>query len=115
MADTVLKGYPQSEGGKIGSVIDHTGPASYTQVTTGATPTGGDSIGAVSFGMKYIEAIEGSMDNTGVYVALPIKVGTDALGATTWILRWFTAATMAEVAGAVDLSAKHIRLRAIGV
>ncbi len=115
MADTLIKGFPQSDGGKIESVIDHTGPASYTQVSTGTSPTGGDQVSAATFGMKYIEELTATMDNTGVYIPLAFKSGTDALGAATWILRWFTAATMAEVAGATNLSASHVRLHAIGV
>lgn len=115
MADTLVKGFPQSNGGKIESVIDHTGPASYTVVTPGTTPTGGDSVSAAAFGMKYIENLEASGDNTGTYNVVCIRTGTDALGSATWILQWLTTVGNVEVVGTTNISAKHVRLRAIGV
>lgn len=114
MADTIVKGYPLSIGGKIYSVVDHTGPASYTQVTTGATPSGGDVIQAAAFGMKYIESIEIDGDSTAVYDIVPASP-PDALPRTSWILRWFTAAGRGEVAGATNLSASHVRICVTGI
>ncbi len=93
------------------SPADHTGPASYSQVTPGATPTGGDSITAAELGLKFIEGVLCSGDDTGSYLPVPIAMLSPQ---TTVILRWFVAATMAEVGAAVNLSARHTRLIAWG-
>jgi hypothetical protein len=116
MADTIVKGFPISVGAKIMSSVDHVGPASYTVVTPGATPTGGDSITATALGMKSIEAIlEVSGDNTGTYSVVGIRTGTDALGSPTWILQWLTTVGNVQVVGTTDLSAKHVRVSVIGI
>jgi hypothetical protein len=114
MADLVVKGFPQSDGGKIESVIDHTGPASYVQLAAATPPTGGDPITAAAFGMKSIEYLDCSMDNTGTYNVTATNGAPDALGRPTWLLAWYVAATAAQAAGAVNLSASHVRIRAIG-
>lgn len=114
MADKALTGYPQSIGGKTESVLDHTGPASYTVVTVGTPPTGGDIISAAAFGLKWIEHMSVTGDNTGTYFVVPIRTGTDPLGSILWTLRWFTAVGAVEVVATTDLSAKHVRIRAIG-
>jgi len=113
MADVLAKGYPFNFGAKIYSIVDHTGPASYTQVTTGATPSGGDTITAAACGMKYIESIEIDADNTGVYDIIPVSP-PDALPRTSWILRWFTASGRGEVAATTNLSASHVRICVTG-
>jgi len=114
MADTLIKGFPVTIGGKTFSAIDHTGPASYTAVTTGAPVSGGDVIVAATFGLRFIEAVECTMDNTGVYDPDPILSAADAVPRTQITLRWFTAAGRAEVAGATNLSASHVRIQVIG-
>lgn len=114
MADTLVKGFPVTIGGKQYSVIDHTGPTSYTQVTPGNPPTGGDIVTAAAFGLKAIEMMEVTMDNTATYDPDPCLAQTDILPRTQITLRWFAASGRAEVAGATNLSASHVRIDAIG-
>lgn len=113
MANTIKPDFPQNWGNKTVTILQHTGPASYTAVTGGATPTGGDTIPASAFGLSRIEAIfVVGLDNTAVYQVVPGLDG--AMEATLARLMWKTAATGAEVAGSTVLSAKTITLMAIG-
>lgn len=114
MADT-LPGYPQSEGAKVGSVIEWTGPASYTQVTPGSTPTGGQAITAKDFGLKYIEFVDTQLDATGTYEVLFTPTVSGKQGVTAGILMWRLAATGVEMGAQSDLDAYKVRLRAIGL
>jgi hypothetical protein len=110
-----LKGFPQSDGGKIESIIEKTGPASYTQVTTGSPPTGGQSVTAAEFGMKSIDFIEACMSDDGQFIAFASPAIAGVSPSATWVLLWMVSHTGLEVAGAVNLSARTIRLRAIGM
>lgn len=114
MAD-ILPGYPQAEGAKMGSVIEKAGPASYTQVTPGSPPTGGQAIEASEFGLKYFEHVATAMDETGAYIVYWTPKVQGKVGVTSGILMWVTAAGGAEVAGGTDLSGHKVRLRAIGL
>ncbi len=115
-----LTGYPTSVGNKVVSVVGHAGPASYTQVSSGTIPvTGGDRVYASEFGMKFFDSVVAMCADDGVNSVLVIPTtDTDdfygAGGMTSVILRWFVVATGAEVAGAVNLSTKTVRLQAIG-
>jgi hypothetical protein len=88
-------------------ICDHLGPATYTQVTPGATASGGDVLTAGECGLKFIQAVHASGDDTLSYLVVPQAQVTDAASA---ILRWFVAATAAEVAASANLSARHVRL-----
>src|SRR5512146_2087271 len=102
MAD-IFPGYPQSEGAKVGSVIEWTGPASYTQVTPGSPPTGGQAIEAKSFGLKYLEFVESQLDSTGQYQVLFTPTVSGKQGVTAGILVWIDWQTGLECAGQADL------------
>ena len=112
MANTLLPDFPQNWGSKTVAVLRHTGPASYTAVTGGSPPTGGDSIPASAFGLSRIEAIFGGMDDTGTYDVVASLAGKQE--AASAILMWRTAAGAAEVGGGTNLSAKSVFLIAIG-
>lgn len=109
---SLVPGFPNSCGGKRESVITKTGPASYTTITTGAPPTGGQDVAAGDFGMKYIEFLEASACDNGLHVIRCIPV-TSSAKVTTWKLQWCLAISGQETSG--DLSAYTIRLRAIGI
>jgi hypothetical protein len=111
MSSTIKGRNPLPLGDRWLVPVDHLGPASYTAVTTGAAPTGGDVLTATECGLKFIQQVFASGDNTGVYEIVPLGVVGDQ---TSMILRWFTAAGMTEVAGATDLSAKRVQLLVIG-
>ena len=115
-ASKALDGFPAGGfGDRYVSCVDHFGPASYTQVTTGTPPTGGDSISAAEFGLKALSMVwaDGLSDN-GQFNVLCSPGNSNRGEPTTWFLEWVTAATGAQVAGATNLSARSIRLFAIG-
>lgn len=100
MATTLLKGYPQSSGSKIESVVQVDGLASYT--------TGGQTIEATACGMKYVEYIGGGVDNAGTNFTIG-KVDTK-VGATSGKLLWYVGTTGAEVANTTNLSTLHANI-----
>ena len=88
------------------SCADITGPASY------ANP-GGQVVSAKLFALQTIRYADGSMiDSTGTNYAVP--VAPSGPGAATIVLRWFVAATGAEVANATNLSTKEVRMSVWG-
>lgn len=108
-----LDGYPQSEGAKLGSVIEKTGPSSYTQVSTGSPPTGGQAVYASEFGLKYFDHVEGGLSDDGEYLVFFTPAVDGKQPVTHGILFWMVAHTGVEASG--DLSARTVRLRAIGL
>jgi hypothetical protein len=114
MAQALVKDFPQPFGSRIIGMIDHVGPASYTQVTTGSPPTGGDSVKASEFGMKYISAVFAGISDDGQYNVEASPTLTSGQEATSFQLIWMVAHTGAEVTGTTNLSGRSIRLFAIG-
>jgi hypothetical protein len=110
----LLDGYPQMVGSKIESVLEVTGPASYTQVSVATPPTGGQAITAKEFGLKYIDHISDALSNNGAYIVKFTPTVTGTKGVTAGILMWITAAGGAEASGSADLDAITVRLRAVG-
>ena len=114
-----LAGFPDSFGSHRASVFPHTGPASYTQMTTGPL-AGGNTVEAVEAGLTFFDAvIPIGLSDSGVYrVEAVAPVGNPSTGdgaaSQTWKLRWVVVATGAEVAGAFNLSAQVVRLFALG-
>ena len=104
-------GFADVFGGKLFNVIDYTGPKSYNN--TGTPATSGDALDPKMFGFpNSIEALIGtSTDQTGVYIVVGMPVNN---GVTKWILRWFTLSGMTEVVNTTDLSAKTVKLAAVG-
>ena len=100
------------------AIIDFAGPASYTQVTTGTPPTGGQAIAPSNFGLS--AGLEGifpvGLSTSGTYSVHALQLGglNQGQGNATWALLWYTAATGAQVAGAVNLSAETVRLIGFG-
>lgn len=125
-SSTVLDGYPQPMGNKKISVFYHKGPNPYVPVVVATPVTTGDPVTDTEAGMRYIETIFGGISDNGQYRVEAIPSGgnpSQAQGAgtggtvgapqRTWRLRWEVLSTGAE-AGAVDLSARTVRLTAIG-
>lgn len=120
----VLEGFPQSWGTKRVTVFYHTGPVSYVQMAIATPVITGDPLTDVEAGGRYIEAIVGGISDNGQYRVDAVpgggnpsqaqpNGGTVGAAQKTWRLRWEVLATGAEVAGAVDLSARTVRLTAI--
>lgn len=80
------------------------GPASYT--------TGGQRIDAQALGLKWIYFVGISADNTATNLVTPIFAVNTPVDHVH--MMWIVAATLLEVAAAVDLSASNFRLFVIG-
>ena len=109
--------FPCPPGNLPWTVVDIVGPASYTQVTPGSPPTGGQAISISALGLPvsviWAQAM-GSDDGTYDAVCLLSPFNPLSGSRTGLILKWTNAATGAEVSGAVDLSARTVRIMAIG-
>lgn len=92
-------------------MITLTGPSSYTVVTAGTPPTGGQALLASQFGLKYIDSVYVGLSNDGGYYALWTPTSATKNGVTAGILGWL-AFGYGEASG--DLSAITIRVTAIG-
>lgn len=108
-----LAGYPQSNGGKIESVVPISGSATYVQVTTGSPPTNGQTIKASQFGMKFFDHVEGGLTDDGQYLVVATLQGSPGKQQTARLI-WIIAHTGAEAANG-DYSARSVAIRAIGL
>jgi hypothetical protein len=106
-------------GDRMMSIVDVTGPTSYTQITPGvppAGPTGGQVLSAQNVGLKVIELVICGLDNSGTYTVdgarLPVAQGAEFPNSIALI--WVTAASGAQVAGATNLSTFTTRMAFIG-
>ncbi len=100
------------------AIIDFAGPASYTAVTTGSPPTGGQAITPADFGLVAgLEAIwmVGCSDDGQYGVeAFQTTAYNQGQANPTWSLLWYVLNTGAQVTGTTNLSARTVRLIAIG-
>lgn len=118
MALRPLDGYPTSWGSSRASVFPVNGPASYTQYT--APTTGGQQIVLNGpSGIKVFDFVIGAVTTDGLHRAEVVAYIAGSVNGVTLqraavILKWYVVATGAEVAGAVNLSAKVVYLLAIG-
>ncbi len=112
MADTIVNKQMPSLGDMKVLVVDHVGPASYTQVnvSTGA----GDTV-KLPPGLGRGEYIViGGVSDDGLNAVDPIPPANSGFAASNkWILKWVVISTSTEVAGAVNLSSRHVRLLVI--
>jgi hypothetical protein len=121
--------YPKVPGDQPWSIIDVTGPASYTEVTPGSpgppvvAPTGGQEIWAQDFGLQAFDFVVAMGSNDGQYAGVIVPVGgtVTAPGEFTpggdfesLLLMWMDLSTGLEATAATDLSASFLRLLAIG-
>src|SRR3990167_9066899 len=108
-----LADYPDSFGVHRGAVFAHTGPASYTQMTTGPL-AGGDTVEALEAGIKFFDSvIPIGFSDSGVYRVIGVapvgnpSTNKQAAHAPSWRLKWIVEATGVE-AGAIDLSGQTV-------
>lgn len=87
--------YPDLIGRRSCVVGNITGPKPYA--------TGGDPITVGQFNY-YIDSLDGTLSVSGTYYGLPIPSGK--LPRITWKMKWIVAATNAEAANGLDLSAE---------
>lgn len=108
--------YPAVPGNKPWSIADITGPASYTEVTPGATPSGGQVIQASAFGLQRIDAVLGcSGSTTATYdvVAYLVDYG-QGKPCTSIRLMWRTSDGGVEVVGTTALDGEQVRIMVVG-
>lgn len=92
-----------------------TGPASYTQVTPGSPPTGGQALSASQFGLLYLDLVLFTANDTGGFTAVWTPKSVTPQGVTAGIVAWWVAAgTIDEVSASTNLSGKYLRVLAIG-
>lgn len=120
MANRILPGYVAPMGNKYELIVDHDGPTSYNN--TGTFSTSGETINAADFGLggiDFVDVEDLSSDgvNTGaaLLVAQSTIAGNIGNAVTSFVLHWFVQAGGAEVANAVNLSTKSLRLKIRGV
>src|SRR5262245_20741618 len=110
MATTrVMPDYPAPPGNKNEVLVDITGPASYTSVSTGTPPSGGQTLNAQDIGFTTIEwASVSSLSDDGQYFAIPLFISLPAVPLTSIRLMWIVASGGAEASG--DLSSRNVRM-----
>ncbi len=106
--------YPAVPGDKRFGFALITGPASYTQITTAAPPTGGILVNAGDFGLTELEWVGVGVSDNGQYhcVAFPALAQTQPQKQVR--LEALTTDGGAQVAGATDLSGRTFLLMAMG-
>jgi hypothetical protein len=109
MQITFLKGYPDYVGKRFIWAGFGNGPASYAN--TGTNATSGDVIVFPRF-QNYIDLVLGDFSVSGTYYVHAQQATVGARPA--WRLRWYVAATNAEVANLVNLSAEQIQIGGFG-
>lgn len=115
MAITKVPDYPIPGG--LGSrtvfVGEFTGPASYVAMVNGTPPTGGQSLPATGFGLKFIEWMEAGLSNNGQFT-VEVTYAGPAGGVPSVLARWIVSATGAEVAATTNLSTFRVRVLVVG-
>src|SRR6266851_3203010 len=110
---TLMPDFPISIGNRKLSCITLTGLNPYVAVSGGSPPTGGQALAASQFGLTYLDAVFCGLTDGGVYTAVWTPTSSTTNGVKSGILMWTTSNGGAEV-GSVDLSAKTLRVTAIG-
>ena len=92
------------------------GPSSYTVLTVGSPPSGGDTISATQFGVSMITLVLGQASYDGRWKVIPVRI-SDA----KWTLKWISLVTAtvggqsqtanAEAAAGTDLSSTYVKLQ----
>lgn len=106
--------FPQSFGSKRVQIALVTGPASYTQVTTGSPPTGGQKLNASDYGLKWIDFAIPMVSDDGQYELAITPATAVAMAPSAVIAVWKVAHTGAEVSGSTNLSARTVKVFLIG-
>lgn len=115
MARQLISGdYPVVIGNRKLSIINHTGPSSYTAISDATPPTGGDLVNASEFGLKYLEAVVVLGSDNGQYDGVAFNTNLNTQPGTSVALQWNTSHTGAEVSGTTNLSARNLLLLGIG-
>lgn len=109
--------FPCPPGNLPWTVADIAGPAAYVQVVTGTPPTGGQAVGIAALGLSVsvITAYALGSDDGTYRIDVLMNPFVPKRGSTTGIiLRWIVISTGLEVAANVNLSARTVRVHAVG-
>lgn len=110
--------YPQVPGTRLETVANVKGPASYTVITPGNPATGGTLVSAKDLGLVSISDVFCMTTDDGQYTGTAVFAGQPSLTVprsfSSFLIRWVVGSTGAEVAGAVDLSARTLRVHVGG-
>lgn len=102
--DVIIPGYETTIGSKLLIMVDHYGPASYSQAT-------GDVYPVTNINRGGFDRVSAGTTLSGTYsvvaIMTPAAVGS---GVTQVSLKWTVVSTGAQVANAVNLSAEVVRL-----
>lgn len=115
-----LDGYPQPLGAMMMSLVDHVGPTSYTQLSNGTPPTGGDTIAPAEAGLKILTAVFGGLSDNGQYLALitpGVALRSEVVNPGTFFISYFVragGASWVEVTATTNLSGRTFRFLCIG-
>jgi hypothetical protein len=92
------------------------GPSSYTVLTVGSPPSGGDTISATQFGVNMIALVLGQASYDGRWMVIPVRI-SDA----KWTLKWISLVTatvggqsqtaFTEAVATTDLSSTYVKLQ----
>lgn len=114
MANKILDGYPTPISDKLELIADHDGPTSYLNPTP--FTANGEIINASDFGLGGFETVDPmGLSSDQLNTVLAIVGDGSGRPATTCRLHWFVQVGGAEVANAVNLSTKSIRLQIRGI
>src|SRR5262249_37362825 len=103
--------YPKVPGDTLESMVDVTGPASYTQLVVGTPPTGGQAVTATECGLQSIDWVQSMGSDNGQYDIVCVPVAFTLGNPLASVrLQWIISATGAEAAAAANLSARTVRL-----
>ena len=96
-------------------IIKWAGPSSYTRVTAGTPPSGGDEIPAKTLGVNEILTIAAQGSYSGNFDVIPFRINPNI-----WGLRWIALVTATvggqaqtagtEAAASTNLSAEYVHL-----
>ena len=92
------------------------GPSSYTVLTVGSPPSGGDTISATQFGVSMITLVLSQASYDGRWNVIPVRI-SDA----KWTLKWISLVTASvggqsqtaftEAVATTDLSSTYVKLQ----
>jgi hypothetical protein len=92
------------------------GPSSYTVITVGSPPSGGDPIAASQFGVNMITLVLGQSSYDGRWMVIPVRISD-----SKWTLKWISLVTatvggqaqtaMTEAIATTDLSTTYVKLQ----
>ena len=96
--------------------VQWTGPSSYTVLTVGSPPSGGDPVAASQLGVNMITLVLAGGSYDGRWLVVPIRISD-----SKWTLKWISLVTatvggqsqnaFTEAVATTDLSSTYVKLQ----